>query len=178
MSAKIARFIPDTCSDSSDLCSRCSCSIQPIRNRRRPADPSDYDGDTLTDIAIWRPSVGEWWVLNSSTNETYAAAFGTMWDRIVPGDYTGDGRTDLAFFRPTNGSWYILRSENQSYFSAPFGTSSDQPVPGDYDADGRYDTAVFRPSTAAWYVDKSSGGTIALPLGQSSDQPLPYVFVR
>jgi len=32
--------------------------------------PGDYDGDGRTDVAIFRPSTGTWWILQSSTGYT------------------------------------------------------------------------------------------------------------
>jgi hypothetical protein len=60
--------------------------------------PGDYDGDGLTDPAVYRPSTGEWFVLYSSTNYTSSAVenWGLDTDVPVPGDYDGDRRTDLA----------------------------------------------------------------------------------
>ncbi|MBS1792277.1 MAG: VCBS repeat-containing protein [Acidobacteria bacterium] len=135
--------------------------------------PFDFDGDGRTDISIFRPSNGEWWLNRSSSGATVAAQFGTGTDCPVPGDFTGDGRTDVAFFRPTTGEWFVLRSEDGSYFSFPFGASGDVPVPGDYDGDGKTDAAVFRPATATWFVLKSSGGTTIAQFGAAGDVPVP-----
>lgn len=131
---------------------------------------SDFDGDGSTDISIFRPMSGQWWI-NRSTNGVLALSFGTAQDELVPADFTGDGKTDVAIFRPTSGEWFILRSEDYSFYSIPFGTVGDVPVPGDYDGDGIADVSVFRPSTATWYIQNSTGSTTILQYGVSSDLP-------
>ena len=133
----------------------------------------DYDGDSKTDIGIFRPSVGEWWLNRSSTNQTIAAQFGNSSDKIVPADFTGDGKTDVAIWRPASGEWFVLRSEDSSFYSFPFGTSGDTPIVGDFDADGKADAGVFRPSNLTWFISKSSGGTIIQQFGTVDDKPVP-----
>jgi hypothetical protein len=136
------------------------------------AKPFDFDGDGKTDISIFRPTGGEWWIQKSSNGGNAAFQFGTGADKLTPADYTGDGKTDVAFFRPATGEWFVLRSENGSFYSFPFGTSGDVPVVGDFDADGKADAAVFRPSNSTWYVSKSTGGTLIQQFGQSGDIPV------
>jgi uncharacterized delta-60 repeat protein len=131
----------------------------------------DFDGDSKSDISIFRPSVGEWWIYKSSNGGNAAFQFGNSADKIVPADYTGDGKTDGAIFRPSTGEWFILRSEDSSYYSFPFGMSGDLPTAGDFDGDGRADVAIFRPSTATWYVSKSGGGTMIEQFGVNGDIP-------
>lgn len=132
----------------------------------------DFDGDGKTDISIYRPGPGEWWLNRSSTSATFAAQFGTSSDKPTPADFTGDGKTDVAFFRPVSGEWFILRSEDSSFFSFPFGTSGDVPIIGDFDSDGKADPGVFRPSSNEWFISKSSGGTIITTFGASGDVPV------
>jgi hypothetical protein len=133
----------------------------------------DFDGDSKTDLSIYRPVFGEWWYLRSTDGQNRAFQFGDSNDRIVPADYTGDGKTDVAIFRPSNGNWYILRSEDFSYYSYPFGTGTDIAAPGDFDGDGKADTAVFRPSETNWYIRRSSdGGTTIQQFGASNDVPV------
>jgi hypothetical protein len=135
--------------------------------------PYDFDGDGKTDVAIFRPSVAEWWINRSSTGITIAGQFGATTDKIVPGDFTGDGKTDIAIWRPSTGEWFVLRSEDGSYFSFPFGTNGDVPVVGDFDADGKADAAVFRPSTTTWYIQRSSdGGATIVQFGAAGDVPV------
>ncbi|HEY0459420.1 MAG TPA: FG-GAP-like repeat-containing protein [Pyrinomonadaceae bacterium] len=136
---------------------------------------NDFDGDGKSDVAIYRPAVGEWW-LNRSAAGSVAYQFGTNTDVIVPADYTGDGKTDAAFWRPSTGEWFILRSENSSYYSVPFGASGDIPAIGDYDGDGQADLAVWRPSTLTWYIQRSSGGTIIRQFGAAGDKPVAADF--
>jgi hypothetical protein len=139
-----------------------------------PSTAFDFDGDSKTDISIFRPSVGEWWYLKSSTLGNFALQFGQSSDKLAPGDFTGDGKTDIAFFRPSTGFWYILRSEDLSFFSFPFGANGDIPAPADYDGDGKSDAAVFRPSDSTWYIRRSSDlGTTIVTFGSAGDKPVP-----
>ena len=119
----------------------------------------DYTGDGRSDLAVFRPATGTWYVSGLA-----ALGYGQAGDRPVPADYNGDGRTDLAVFRPANGTWYIHGVANVVY-----GQSGDIPVPADYNGDGRTDLAVFRPATGTWYVL----GMTALGYGQSGDVPVP-----
>jgi hypothetical protein len=132
----------------------------------------DFDGDSKTDLAIFRPQFGEWWYQRSSDQQTKAAQFGTSRDRIVPADYTGDGKTDIALWRPDSGEWFILRSEDGTFYSFPFGTLGDTPAPADYDADGKTDAAVFRASSVTWFINKSTGGTQIMQFGSGGDIPV------
>lgn len=135
--------------------------------------PFDFDGDSKTDIGIFRPSTGAWWTQNSSNNQVAALQFGEASDKLAPADYTGDGKTDIAFFRPSSGQWYVLRSEDYSFYGFQFGASGDIPAPADFDGDGKTDAAVFRPSTSAWYILRSTdGGVTAQAFGASEDQPV------
>ncbi|HMS43860.1 MAG TPA: FG-GAP-like repeat-containing protein, partial [Pyrinomonadaceae bacterium] len=68
----------------------------------------DFDGDGKTDIGLFRPTNGQWWINRSGDNSTFATTFGVNSDRIMPADYDGDGKTDIAFFRPSTGSWFLL----------------------------------------------------------------------
>ncbi len=134
--------------------------------------PFDYDGDNKTDVSIFRPGPGEWWVLRSSNGSNFATTFGNAADKIVPADYTGDNKADVAFWRPSNGNWFILRSEDFTFFAFPFGANGDVPVPGDFDGDSKADYALFRPSSLNWFILKSTGGTDILTFGAAGDKPV------
>lgn len=141
----------------------------PVSTRRTVFD---FDGDSKTDISVFRPGMGEWWINRSSTGSTFAAQFGASTDQVTPGDFTGDGKADVAFWRPSTGNWFILRSEDSSFFAFPFGANGDVPVPADFDGDGKFDAAVFRSSTSTWYINKSTGGTDIVGFGAAGDKPV------
>lgn len=136
--------------------------------------PFDFDGDGKTDISIYRPSLGQWWISRSSDALTSTTGFGQSTDEPAPADFTGDGKTDIAIFRPSTGEWFVLRSEDSSFFSFPFGTTGDVSVPADFDADGKADAAIFRPSTSTWFVRRSTDGVTTIQaFGTTGDLAVP-----
>ncbi len=88
----------------------------------------DFDGDGRTDIAVFRPSVGVWFVRQSSNGTTSIVQFGTFGDVPVPGDFDGDGMTDIAVFRPSVGVWFVRQSSNGTTSIVQYGTSGDEPI--------------------------------------------------
>ncbi|MEO8573159.1 MAG: FG-GAP-like repeat-containing protein [Pyrinomonadaceae bacterium] len=146
------------------------CNVVPPKPR------ADFDGDGRTDLSVFRPSEGNWY-LNRSTAGFSIIGWGISTDTLVPGDYDGDGKADTAVFRPdansANPDYFVLNSNGFVYTGVSWGSPGDIPVNGDYDGDGKTDFAIFRPSTGTWYILNSIGSsnTIA-PFGLSADIPL------
>ena len=130
---------------------------------------TDFDGDGKTDVSVFRPSNGNWYISNSSNSATTATIFGASGDVLTPADFDGDGKTDIAVFR--SGAWYILGSQS-GFYGLQFGQTGDKPQPADFDGDGKADLAVFRPSNGAWYIQRSSAGFVGISFGQNGDRPV------
>jgi hypothetical protein len=132
----------------------------------------DFDGDGKSDVSVFRPSSGFWYLLQSTAGLT-GVPFGLSTDKIVPADYDGDGKTDVAVWRSSNGFWYSLDSSNGALRSNGFGQNGDIPAPGDFDGDGKADLCVFRPSSGTFYLLYSSDGSFHFQQwGQSGDVPV------
>jgi len=123
---------------------------------------ADFNGDGITDVSVFRPSTGAWYVQGGAE-----VAWGTNGDIAVPANYNGTATTDTAVFRPSNGVWYVRGGPTVAW-----GTTGDVPVPADYDGDGKTDVAVFR--TGVWYVKASGGGPdLTVAWGTTGDIAVP-----
>lgn len=150
-----------------------------IRQTGPTRSRADFDGDGRTDLSVFRPSEGNWY-LNRSTAGLAVINWGTSTDTLVPGDYDGDLKADTAVFRPNADSsqpdFYILNSNGFTVSGYSWGLPGDVPDVRDYDGDGRDDVAVFRPSNATWYVLKTTGGITVEPFGLTGDIPVAGDF--
>ena len=129
------------------------------------ATRNDFDGNGTTDVAVYRPSAGHWYVKDGNPG---LHVWGASGDLNVPADYTGDGKVDVAIYRPSTGQWFL--KDVPSGFAA-WGQKGDIPVPADYDGNGTANLAVFRPSTGEWFIKDVAAGYATW--GQDGDIPVP-----
>ena len=98
----------------------------------------DFDGDGRTDLTVYRPATGEWFIRYSSTGYAMGSAsgqfqWGLVGDIPLVEDFDGDGKTELTVYRPATGEWWI-RYSSLGYNPVtvrplPVGGGGDTPVP-------------------------------------------------
>ena len=124
---------------------------------------NDYDSDLKAEFAAWKPGLGGWRALNSTTgySQQLTLSIGGTGSIPVLGDFDGDARADIAAWSTSTGLWLVLKSSSifytetmQKLWGKP--SEGDLPLPGDFDGDGITDMAVWRAGTGIWYVLKSS----------------------
>ncbi|MCB0346559.1 MAG: hypothetical protein KDD66_15680, partial [Bdellovibrionales bacterium] len=118
---------------------------------------ADFDGDGTSDLVIYRPSDGTWWIVRSRDGFLHKQ-WGLPGDMPVPEDFDGDGKDDFAVWRPSSGFWAVSFS-SKNYSTAQddilwvqWGLTGDYPMVGDYDGDGSSDLAVWRDWNGRWYL--------------------------
>jgi subtilisin-like proprotein convertase family protein len=128
-----------------------------------PHTKGDFDGDGRTDVSVFRPSEGNWY-LNQTVAGFGVVNWGLNGDLPAPGDFDGDGKTDFAIFRPqadaSQPDFYVLNSNGFTYSGFSWGLPGDVPVIEDYDGDGKSDITIFRSSNHTFYVLRSSNGSV------------------
>jgi subtilisin-like proprotein convertase family protein len=143
----------------------------------------DHDGDHKSDVVVFRPQTGTWYVRYSSSGYTTADAiqWGLPGDIPISGDFDGDGKLELTVWRPSNGTWYV-RYSSQNYalgssLAFQWGLPGDVPIADDFDGDGKTDLVVWRPVNGTWYVRYSSQNyalatSLAFQWGLPGDLPI------
>lgn len=137
----------------------------------------DFYGDGKTDLAVYRPSTGQWFVQQAATgyNSTLLTTFGGgAGDVPAPADYFGSGHTAVAVFKPSTDTFYVQGAASPTVVAAP--RPGDLPVPGNYDNVGRDEYAVFRPGNIDQWIIVGPNGTFSVFFGANGAIPVPGAY--
>ena len=139
---------------------------------------NDYDGDGISDLAVYDASRGTWSVRTTDGRVLGEnVSFGGTDCIPTVGDYDGDAKADPAVYAEASGKWQVLLSGSgyaQASATLAAGTGC-LTVPADYDGDGKADPVVYQESSG-WWTGMLSGSGYAQASGQFGApgyQPVP-----
>lgn len=124
---------------------------------------NDYNGDKISDLAVYSEASGIWFVLDVHSGNVLAWNVqwgGAGFDPVV-GDYDNDGQNDLAVYCPETARWFVLSSAGPVIvWDYEFGGAGKAAVPGDFDGDGRSDLAIYEEKSGDWSIKTVFGRVI------------------
>jgi hypothetical protein len=143
--------------------------------------PFDFNGDGLTDLAIFNSSSDRWYTIarNNGDGTFTKIAQGQNFlgfpygdpqstAIITPMDYDGDGKQDLLFLNSSSDGTFMFAKgygdgtfsnaiKGQFFLGHPYGTPG-WVVPFDFNGDGLPDLAIFNSSSDRWYTIAANNG--------------------
>ena len=133
---------------------------------------NDFDGDGLSDLALYQPASGAFAILSSALGRIAFAA-GYEQSSGVAGDYDGDGKADPVGYSPADGSWQAMLSAlgYSPVFSALFGGNGALPLAADFDGDNLFDLAVYDAAGGRLAALFSNGGAFNMTAACSIGAP-------
>lgn len=139
--------------------------------------PGDFDGDGITDAAVWRMTLKRFEIRLSTNGSLRLVALGETSDSPeVVADYDGDGIDDPAVYRSAsgNGKFFYIGSRGNpggvvTEISLNGGSGSPFANPGDYDGDGKMDGCI-QSGTSRIFRRSSDGVVETATLGLGSDR--------
>lgn len=124
--------------------------------------PSDYDGDSKTDIALFNPITREWSIIQSSTSQISRYRWGNEIGELpLPADLDGDTKTDISVYNSISQSSFpsLLSSTNYQFSNIGTITSPiDITAYSDIDGDNKADYIIFKPHESSFNVFLSTKG--------------------
>ena len=138
---------------------------------------NDFDGDGATDLTVFYPTTGQWFIRQSTNGAPRIVQFGYPTVVTVATDYDGDDKTDIAVMDKANGNWHIVESRiNYPRTVRWFKGSTLIAAPADYDGDNRSDIATYKPELGTWNIAFSSNSfsaTKSVIWGFAGTTPVP-----